>query len=415
MPLRLPARWYFVCMADLTNSKERGNAVLAAKCMAHIDNVLRRRLALIVWAAALLLFLLMGVWSVNEDRQEAENRLGSDAGRMAAQLAALLSLPAWELDELAARTIVMAAMADESIYAIKVQTNKGMLEGQRRNYQWEPVPWDDEIPENSVQGMNPLKMEGRPVGSVEVYLSPRITAEDLAQKARREVARFSLSAVFCTLVLLLLLWHWGDLTRVRVLFFARSPFFADARKRAGSSAAPVAGEGKTSVLVPDTGSASAATSAPATELTPAAEPQAEIADADASSAPQSDGIAAGAVISAELGRAFLLRRPEAWRITAGMFGRTFAHAPGLLLRLYTAEDAENLCRLGRILEKAAPCVGAERLASAAHAMQWAVNDADAAVAAQAVEECVLALREVLEALEGQPRKESKPSAQEGGR
>ena len=28
-----------------------------------------------------------------------------------------------------------------------------MLEGQRRNYQWEPIPWDDEIAENSVQGM----------------------------------------------------------------------------------------------------------------------------------------------------------------------------------------------------------------------------------------------------------------------
>ena len=138
--------------------------------------------------------------------------------------------------------------------------------------------------------------------------------------------------------------------------------------------------------------------------------------ADALAAPQSDGAAAGAVISAELGRAFLLRKPEAWRITAGLFGRTFAPAPGLLLRLYTAEDAENLCRLGRILEKAAPCVGAERLASAAHDMQWAVNDADTASAAQAVEECVLALREVLEALEGQQlRKESKSSTPEAGR
>ena len=94
MPWRLAVRWHTVCPADHTNSKERGNAVLATKYMAHINNVLRRRLALIVWAAALLLFLLMGVWNVSEDRQEAENRLGSDAGRMAAQLAALLSLPA---------------------------------------------------------------------------------------------------------------------------------------------------------------------------------------------------------------------------------------------------------------------------------------------------------------------------------
>lgn len=387
--------------------------------MAQINNVSRRRLALAVWAAALLLFLLMGVWNVNEDRQEAENRLGSDAGRMAAQLAALLSLPAWELDELAARTIVMAAMADDSIYAIKVQSNKGMLEGQRRNYQWEPVPWDDEIPENSVQGMNPLKMEGRPVGTVEVFLSPRITDEDLAQKARREVARFSISAAFCTLVLLLLLWHWGDLTRVRVLLFMRTPFHPDARKRVGSAAASVAGDDQPPASAP----VAEGEPAPASAVTAPTDQQEQIVPpqglvdglAEGLAAPQKEDTAAGAVISAELGRAFLLRKPEAWRITAGLFDRTFAHAPGLLLRLYAADDAENLCRLGRILEKAAPCVGAERLASAAHAMQWALNDADAASAAQAVEECELALREVLEALEGLTRKESKPSAQEGGR
>ena len=387
--------------------------------MAQINNVSRRRLALAVWAAALLLFLLMGVWNVNEDRQEAENRLGSDAGRMAAQLAALLSLPAWELDELAARTIVMAAMADDSIYAIKVQSNKGMLEGQRRNYQWEPVPWDDEIPENSVQGMNPLKMEGRPVGTVEVFLSPRITDEDLAQKARREVARFSISAAFCTLVLLLLLWHWGDLTRVRVLLFMRTPFHPDARKRVGSAAASVAGDDQPPASAP----VAEGEPAPASAVTAPTDQQEQIVPpqglvdglAEGLAAPQKEDTAAGAVISAELGRAFLLRKPEAWRITAGLFDRTFAHAPGLLLRLYAAEDAENLCRLGQILEKAAPCVGAERLASAAHAMQWALNDADAAAAALAVEECELALRQVLEALEGQARNASKPSAQEGGR
>jgi len=378
-------------------------------CMPHINHVLRRRLALIVWAAALLLFLLMGLWNVNEDRQEAENRLSSEAGRTAAQLAALLSLPAWELDELAARTIVIAAMADESIYAVKVQTNRGLLEGQRRNYQWEPVPWDDEIAENSVQGMNPLKMEGRPVGSVEVYLSPRLTDEDLAQKARREVARFSLSAAFCTLVLLALLWHWGDLARLRLLLFDRSP---------GRLDAPVAGQGDAPANTPgDTlvNTAGGADSPPAPAVVDgnaavAASPQAVPAAQVAASAPQSDGITAGAVISAELGHAFLLRRPEAWRITAGLFGRTFAHAPNLMLRLYAAEDAENLCRLGRILEKAAPCVGAERLTSAAHAVQWAINGADAGSVARTVEECVLALREVLDALEGQPSaKERRPS------
>ena len=382
--------------------------VLAAKHMPNISHVLRRRLALAVWVAALLLFLLLGVWNVNEDRQEAENRLGSEAGRTAAQLAALLSLPAWELDELTARTIVMAAMTDESIYAIKVQTPRGMLEGQRRNYQWEPIPWDDEIAENSVQGMNPLKMEGRPVGSVEVYLSPRITDEDLAQKARREVARFCLSALFSTLVLLALLWHWGDLARLKALLLERTA----PRGTAASGTEPAADSTPAVSMEPGLADIFESGSARSHALSP--QPAAEAQGGSA--VPLSEDIAAGAVVSAELGRAFLLRRPEAWRVTAGMFGRTFAPAPDLLLRLYALEDADNLCRLGRILEKAAPCVGAERLASTAHAMQWAVNDSDAASAAQAVEECVLALREVLCALEGQTaRKESKPSVQEGGR
>ena len=41
--------------------------------------------------------------------------------------------------------------------------------------------------------MNPLKMEGRTVGSVEVYLSPRLSAEEQALTARREVWRLALA------------------------------------------------------------------------------------------------------------------------------------------------------------------------------------------------------------------------------
>ena len=193
------------------------------------------------------------------------------------------------------------------------------------------------------------------------------------------------------------------------MLFDRSP---------GRLDAPVAGQGDAPANTPgDTlvNTAGGADSPPAPAVVDgnaavAASPQAVPAAQVAASAPQSDGITAGAVISAELGHAFLLRRPEAWRITAGLFGRTFAHAPNLMLRLYAAEDAENLCRLGRILEKAAPCVGAERLTSAAHAVQWAINGADAGSVARTVEECVLALREVLDALEGQPSaKERRPS------
>ena len=380
---------------------------LSTEYMAHCSPASRRRVALAVWAASLLMFVLLGVWNVNADRHEAENRLRSEAGRTATQLAALLSLPAWEMDELAARTIVMAAMENETIYAIKVQAKQGMLEGQRRNYQWEPVPWDDEIEENAVLGKSPLKMEGRPVGTVEVYFSPRLADEELAQKARREVVRFCFSGAFSTVALLALLWFWGDMARLWAAV-AASAFKKDVP--------PSGPEGDAAAR----GSATTRSDAAGQEVAAASDSSASHVSASSPEPapfPSSlrEDLAAGAVVSPELGRAFLLRRPEAWRVTAGLFGQTFAHAPLLLLRLFEEGDAENLCRLGHILERAAPCVGAERLAAAAVAMQTALNDPDGESAAVAVEECVLALKEVLASLNGMPpQADAEPTADRAG-
>lgn len=336
--------------------------------MSYSTHRTRRRLALAAWAGGMLLFLLLGLWSLNGSRQDVENRLSSEAGRMAAQLAALLSLPAWELDELTARTIVMAALEDDSIYAVKVQTKQGMLEGQRRNYQWEPVPWDDEIPENTVQGMNPLKMEGRTVGSVEVYLSPRLSEEELALMARREVWRFVLAALFLTGILFLLLWHWGDLARVRRLL---------ARRLEGQEARPAAGNAEHIAL--------------GLRARPLGDEPASMPSADAAPG-------AAVAISPSLGRSFQRRHREAWQVTAGLFRQTFAPAPELISRLYADGETAALCRLGQMLEKAAPCLGAARLAEAARRMLAALNDPQCETTALAVEECVTALEDVLAAL-----------------
>ena len=85
------------------------------------------RAALIIWASGLLLLALCSLWAMREDREAARERLTVQARNTAVQLSALLAVPAWDVDELAARTIVMAAMEDERIYAVKVQTPQGML------------------------------------------------------------------------------------------------------------------------------------------------------------------------------------------------------------------------------------------------------------------------------------------------
>ncbi|MDD4702014.1 MAG: hypothetical protein PHI96_07320, partial [Desulfovibrio sp.] len=298
---------------------------------------------------------------------------------------ALLAVPAWDVDELAARTIVMAAMEDESIYAIKVQTPKGMLEGQRRNYQWEPVPWDDEMDEEAVAGLSPLRMEGRPVGTVEVYVSPRLSQEGSALTARREVWRFAVS-LMCWTAALYFVWRM----RLR-----RNETFDDngqlGSTQGGKAAA--ASSARAAALTGTSGQAGGAQYASGGSVA-----QEESTPGGEAPASPVTPLTAGEVVSPALGLAFVRRHDHAWQVTAGLFRHSFAHAPGLMSRLYEEGDSASLCRLGDLLERAAPCLGAERLTAAASDMQTALHGPDGLRKTLAVEECILALDEVLDAL-----------------
>ena len=339
----------------------------------RISRTARRGAALLVWGAGIALIFVLGLWNLESSRRDAENRLSAEAGRMAAQLATLLALPAWGLDEMTARTIVMGAMEDERLYAIKVETRQGMIEGQRRNYLWEPVPWDDELSEDCVQGMNPLRVDGETVGTVEVWLSPRLMGEEEAQLLARERWRFGVAAGLWTLSLVLLLWLWGDLAALRRLL-GRLGSTAGADEDAKAPPEPV-------VL----------------GLAPRAPEEGEGADA----APKADA----PPVDRDLGRRFQRKNPDTWRVTAALFRQTFARAPALMQRLFADGETAGLCHLGRMLEQAAPCLGAERLAEAARKMQAALNDPDCETRALPVEECARALEEVLAALEsGRDRK-----------
>jgi hypothetical protein len=370
-----------------------------------------------MWCAGLLALLLPALWTVRAEREAARERLAVEARNTAVQLSALLAVPAWDVDELAARTIVMAAMEDESIYAVKVETPKGMLEGQRRNYQWEPVPWDDEIDEEAVSGLSPLRVEGRPVGTVEVYVSPRVSQEGAALTARRETWRFVLSFL-CWTAALAFLWRTclqreatgadGALGSPR-----REPKDVppvDAHPAGAPPANAPRADAPSEDVFPDDAPAVGATGVEALPEAAATcgQFQAERvspchgdgvdAPGAESSEPLSASLEAGEVVSPALGLAFMRRHDHAWQVTAGLFRHSFTHGPELMGRLYAAGDVAALCRLGDLLERAAPCLGAERLGAAARDMQTALHCPDRERATLAVEECVLALDAVLDAL-----------------
>lgn len=323
--------------------------------MSNISLSAKTAFALAIWVAGMIVFLGLGLWNLASSRQDAENRLLSEAGRTAAQIAGLLSLPGSGPDSMSARAIVVAAMEDERVYAIKIQTRHGILEGQRRNYLWEPVAWDDEIAENCVQGMNPVKIGGKPDGVVEVWLSPRSNKEDAGMLAGRERWRFIAFATVWTLALVLVFWQWGVWKRLRELWLTRnSAKNPDAVSRLINSAKEA-----------DTG--------------------------------ETDGF--HQLVSAKAGHEFQCQHPDSWLVTAGLFRQTFAHAPNLISRLYAEGELAGLCHLGRMLEQAAPCIGAEPLLSAARAMQSALNDPECAARALPVEECARTLEETLAALD----------------
>lgn len=328
--------------------------------MKRMPRSTRSWIALAIWGTGLLVFFGLGFWNLAASRQDAENRLIGEAGRAAAQIAGILGMPGAKLTPDSAKAAAMAAMEDERIYAIKVEGRHGVLEGQRRNYLWEPIDWDDEIAENCVQGMNPLRIDGRHEGIVEVWLSQRLADEEHALLASRELLRFFCIALLWTCCFALLLWSWGEFARWRKLW-----------------------------LTPDEAQKPASNDEIMLGLAPKKD-----------GAPGPEGMAAAPLIDARAGRAFQRRHPEAWLVTAGMFRQTFARAPQLISRLYSEGSAAGLCHLGRMLELAAPCIGATPLAQAAQAMQSALNDPDCNERALPVEECARVLEQTLDALQG---------------
>lgn len=338
--------------------------------MKRISRTKKRIVAFGIWLLGVLIFLAFSYYSIAWFREDAEDRLISEAGRTAAQLAALLSVPGWNMDEGAARAVVSGAMEDDHIYAVRIKSLDGKVEGQRRNYLWEPIKWDDEITENSVQGMNPIKNGGELIGQVDVWLSSRLNEEEDSILVKREILRFSCFFIIWTLTLILVLWQWGELRRLAQYLFSQDSGTGkaeNAQKVFLGLSKPDNGDGETGV-----------------------------------------GINQDMPVNAEKGLRYQHLHPESFRVTAGMFRQTFARGPALIGRLYAHGEIPGLCHLGRMLEQAAPCIGADRLAQAANEMQKALNDPGCEAKAIAVEECARVLEEVLAALCGNGQWRSRP-------
>lgn len=165
------------------------------------------RIILLCWLLLLSILLGLTAWQLHATRLDAAQRLQADAQRTAARSARILAVPAWEVNEVSARSIILAEMEDNRVYGMVINDHIGFLEGQRRNENWESTPWDDLVPDVMVEGQQPLLLEEQQVGMVRVYLSPRLLEEDMSTLWWREMARFGITATVLLLILLVLLWQ----------------------------------------------------------------------------------------------------------------------------------------------------------------------------------------------------------------
>lgn len=323
----------------------------------------RCRWLLPLWAGFLLLLTGLAALELHVARTDGEERLAEEARRIARRSGDILALPAWRMDEVAARSIVMTEMEDERIYGIAVYDLRGLLEGQRRDEQWESVPWDDLVPDVMAEGVYPLQMEGRPVGTVRVYLSPRRLEEHLSALWRREALRVLILSLAATALLI-----WVAVRRVR-----------------GESPCPRAADD------PD----AAAGEAPAgiSEI-PSAECGVPRGQAESYKSLQSDvpetlpGLAVGDAVRRLGGQT------DAYLLLTDLFRRLYAGAPKLLLRLAARDELDSLTLLLPPLREAASRLGASRLEASASRLEDAVRARPEAVA-RCAEECAAALEEVL--------------------
>jgi hypothetical protein len=292
----------------------------------------------------LAVLVLSSAWEMHALRHEGELRLQQNANTLAKRASLLFTGISWEMDAPAARSSIFAEMEDLRLAGMVIHDREGLLEGMRRNNLWEPVPWDDLTPENSVEASAPIMMEDAPVGEVVVYLSRRALDEELAARARRELVRVAVLAILPCIALALLVRQLAVCRAERGTQAPSASLCPNGKSRAGEQEAALA---------------------PPLQLPP---------DWD----------------SENTRRAYL----EVCRA----FVRDQRASAALLCRLAAHEDWGELREAARILREAALALNALPLAEAALSVQDAAL-AHTASAARHVEHCISALAKLLNTAE----------------
>ena len=311
--------------------------------------------ALMLWCIAIVMTFALSSWRMHDVHVRAEKALAARAEQVAKQLSNLLSIVGWNLDITVARPIVFTTMRDPQLYAVKVLSHEGVLEGQRRNAKGGLEPWDGQLIEKTVQAISTISLNEEKIGTVEVYLRVSETAEYVHEAFIQEIICFFLNFSFFSFCLLLYLFKCGYFPIIKKNIV--NLFKKISNKRSKNEKKHFKRDGLEKFLHK-----------------------------------------VHAVCDLEQGAKYYQLQPEAMYVTAELFKQTFANVPMILARLHTEKNFNDLLYIARLIEVAAPCIGAYTLQEEAIKIQETHNGRDSFESNLSVESCINILEQVLNEL-----------------
>lgn len=166
-------------------------------------NSIQTKLGLSFIAIITSILVIFGAYQFYEIKHGSTEELNGFAESTSAKLAESLVYPIWNMDTEVIQKTIVSAMLEKRIFAILVKENDDtLLEGKKRNEDWEVVNADGEFLGNYIVTKKEIVKDGNDLGFIEIYITKRF----MESKLKHEINKIILTILFMDVSAFVLMW-----------------------------------------------------------------------------------------------------------------------------------------------------------------------------------------------------------------
>lgn len=166
------------------------------------------KLSVILFSVIAGLFLCFFVSYYAKGRTEIRSELSRLAGFFADNLSVSLANPMWNFDKATVEKTMASVMIDSQVSAILVKAEGKIVYGRARDDNWLVVETEQEVSDDDYLKTAEISTADRPLGTVEVYLSPKFMQATLRRSMAGMLVAFVLFAAVLYLALFFSIRRW---------------------------------------------------------------------------------------------------------------------------------------------------------------------------------------------------------------